>query len=182
MVHLPAMNTPQFEWCETTMDKQPQPVAPIYQPEIAARAIFATAIDGKRSRVVGSWNKMLVFMDTLLPGVGNQFASLAAWDGQLTSQAIQSDRPSNLRSARDGEVDYGGHGMFDSKAKGVKAPSFLLTLPKILFTYVKACDRNVREESAVRRRRQDRPRRAAIDNEIQNANFHDSVFTDTGER
>src|SRR5437763_9429338 len=41
MVHLPAVNTPQFDWCETKMDRHPQPVPPIYQPEVAAKAIVA---------------------------------------------------------------------------------------------------------------------------------------------
>ncbi|HLI01109.1 MAG TPA: SDR family oxidoreductase, partial [Acidimicrobiales bacterium] len=57
MVHLPAVNTPQFEWCQTTLDRHPQPVPPIYQPEIPARAIVDAALDGRRSKIVGSWNK-----------------------------------------------------------------------------------------------------------------------------
>jgi short-subunit dehydrogenase len=152
MVHLPAMNTPQFDWSETTMDKHPQPVPPIYQPEIAAQAIFDTAIDGKRSRIVGSWNKMLVGMDSVFPGLGNHFSSLGAWNSQLTKQPVGADRPSNLRVPADTDVDYGGHGIFDNKARGVKDPSFLVTIPKIAFTYARACDRTVREMISVRKR------------------------------
>lgn len=152
MVHLPAMNTPQFDWCETTMDRHPQPVPPIYQPEVAAMAIFETAIDGKRSRIVGSWNKMLVVMDSFFPGLGNHFASLGAWNSQLTKQPVSASRPSNLRAPADSDVDFGGHGIFDNKARGVRDPSFLITLPKIAFTYLRACDLSVREMIAVRRR------------------------------
>jgi short-subunit dehydrogenase len=152
MVHLPAMNTPQFDWSETTMDWHPQPVPPIYQPEIAAQAIFATAVDGKRSRIVGSWNKMLVGMDSVFPGLGNHFASLGAWNSQLTRQRVSADRPSNLRAPADMDVDYGGHGIFDNKARGVKDPSFLITLPKMAFTYARAVDLTVREMITVRRR------------------------------
>lgn len=152
MVHLPAMNTPQFDWCETTMDKHPQPVPPIYQPEVAAQAIFDTAIDGKRSRIVGSWNKMLVVMDSFFPGLGNHFASLGAWDSQLTKQPVAPDRPSNLNAPADHGVDFGGHGIFDDKAKGVKDPSFLITLPKIAVTYVRAMVLTVQEMVAVRSR------------------------------
>jgi hypothetical protein len=152
MVHLPAMNTPQFDWCETTMDKHPQPVPPIYQPEIAAQAIFRTAIDGKRSRIVGSWNKMLVVMDSFLPGLGNHFASLGAWNSQLTNQPLDPDRPSNLRTAADSVIDYGGHGIFDDKARGVKDPSFLVTLPKIGYTYVKSVLLTLNERREVRER------------------------------
>jgi NAD(P)-dependent dehydrogenase (short-subunit alcohol dehydrogenase family) len=152
MVHLPAMNTPQFDWCQTTMDEHPQPVPPIYQPEVAAQAIFDSAVDGKRSRVVGSWNKMLVLMDSFFPGLGNHFASLGAWNSQLTKQPVTPDRPSNLWSAADGDVDFGPHGIFGNQSHGVKDPSFLATLPKIALTYVRACALNIREKAAVRER------------------------------
>jgi hypothetical protein len=110
MVHLPAVNTLQFDWCETTLDRHPQPVAPIYQPEVPAKYILQAALDGRRSKTLGSWNKMLVFTDTLFPGFGNQYAALAAWDGQLTGQPLQNDRPSNLHEPADSERDFGAHG------------------------------------------------------------------------
>src|SRR4051812_899205 len=47
MVHLPAVNTPQFDWCETTLPTHPQPVPPIYQPEVAAKAIVEVALNGR---------------------------------------------------------------------------------------------------------------------------------------
>ena len=88
MVHLPAVNTPQFDWCHTTMDRHPQPVPPIYQPEVPAKYIVEVALDGRRSRIVGSWNKMLVAAGQVAPGFGNQYAALGAWDSQLTDQPI----------------------------------------------------------------------------------------------
>ena len=60
MVYLPAVNTPQFDWCETTFDRHPQPVPPIYQPEVAARCIVDATLNGRRTKVVGVWNKLLV--------------------------------------------------------------------------------------------------------------------------
>jgi short-subunit dehydrogenase len=152
MVQLPAMNTPQFDWCETTMDLHPRPVPPIYQPEIAAQAIFNSAIDGKRSRIVGSWNKMLVVMDSLSPGLGNHYAALGAWNSQLTKQPVKADRPSNLTIAADNDIDYGGHGIFDNRAGGVKDLRFFLSLPKVAFTYLRAFSLNVQEKIAVRKR------------------------------
>ncbi len=162
MVHLPAMNTPQFDWCETAMEFHPQPVPPIYQPEIAAQAIFNTAIDGKRSRIVGSWNKMLVVMDSIFPGLGNHFASLGAWDSQLTKQRVRSDRPSNLRAPADEDFDYGGHGIFDERSRGVKDSSFLVTLPKIAFTYARALLSTLRETAEVRQRQSEHQRNIAM--------------------
>ena len=70
MVHLPAVNTPQFDWCQTTMDRHPQPVPPIYQAEIPAKFIVQAALDGRRSKVVGSWNKLLVAAGQIAPGAG----------------------------------------------------------------------------------------------------------------
>ena len=101
MVHLPAVNTPQFDWCHTTMDRHPQPVPPIYQPEVPAKYIVEVALDGRRSRIVGSWNKMLVAAGQVAPGFGNQYAALGAWDSQLTDQPIDRDRPDNLRRPAD---------------------------------------------------------------------------------
>jgi len=52
-VHLPAMNTPQFDWCRTHLPRQPQPVPPIYEPEVAARAIVAASRGDRREVYVG---------------------------------------------------------------------------------------------------------------------------------
>ena len=60
MVHMPAINTPQFDWCKTKLDRRPMPVPPIYQPELAARFIVEAALNGRRAKIVGSWNKLLV--------------------------------------------------------------------------------------------------------------------------
>ena len=93
MVHLPAVNTPQFDWCQTTMDRHPQPVPPIYQPEIAAKFIVQAALDGRRSKVIGSWNKLLVAAGQIAPGVGNHYAALGAWESQLADLANDQIAP-----------------------------------------------------------------------------------------
>ena len=143
MVHLPAVNTPQFDWCETTLTKHPQPVPPIYQPEIPAKFILAAALDGKPSRVVGSWNKILVLAGRLFPELGNQFAALGAWETQLTNEQITPNRPVNLYGPADESKDYGAHGIFDSKAGGFMDPSFLETLPRTARTFAEAAGRTL---------------------------------------
>ena len=135
MVHLPAVNTPQFDWCESVFDVHPQPAPPIYQPEIPAKFIVEVAHDGRRHKTIGSWNKMLVFVAQLAPGFANQYAAIGAWDSQLTSQKVSADRPSNLYEPVDTHTDYGAHGEFDHDAHGFFTPSFLKTLPQ---TAVKA--------------------------------------------
>jgi NAD(P)-dependent dehydrogenase (short-subunit alcohol dehydrogenase family) len=147
MVHLPAVNTPQFDWCETTLDRHPQPVPPIYEPEVCARAIVATALDGRRSKVIGSWNKALVVAASLAPGFGNQYAALGAWETQLTDQPISPDRPVNLHQPVDVSTDHGAHGQFDDKAGGFLDPSFLKSLPSTARTFSTALGRTAAEKA-----------------------------------
>jgi NAD(P)-dependent dehydrogenase (short-subunit alcohol dehydrogenase family) len=146
MVHLPAVNTPQFDWCETTLDRHPQPVPPIYQPEIPARFIYRAAVEGRRAKVIGSWNKVLVVAGGLFPGLGNQYAAIGAWDTQLTDQPIDADRPDNLYHPADDKVDNGAHGIFDDKAGGFFDPSFVRSLPATARTFAVALARTAREK------------------------------------
>lgn len=153
MVHLPAVNTPQFDWSQTTMSHHPQPVPPIYQPEIPARFIVEAALDGRREKIVGSWNKLLVVAGRLFPGLGNQYAAVGAWNSQLTSKPVSPDRPDNLRSPADAEEDHGSHGMFDEKAGGTLDPSFLGSLPDTATNLAKASVATAKEKVESWRRR-----------------------------
>ena len=146
MVHLPAVNTPQFDWCETTLGHHPQPVPPIYQPEVPARFILEAALSGRPTKVVGSWNKMLVLAGRLFPGFGNHYAALGAWDTQMTDETISPNRPVNLYQPADHETDHGAHGIFDSEAGGFLDPSFLESLPTTARTFVTALGRTVGEK------------------------------------
>ena len=104
----------------------------------------------------------LVLTDTLFPGFGNQYAALAAWDGQLTDKPLQNDRPSNLRNPADVERDFGAHGIFDSQAGGVMDPTFLRTLPGTAKVFVQALGKTMAEKrdltGAKRRGRSERTR------------------------
>jgi NAD(P)-dependent dehydrogenase (short-subunit alcohol dehydrogenase family) len=146
MVHLPAVNTPQFDWCETSLEHHPQPVPPIYQPEVPAKYILQAALDGRRAKVIGSWNKMLVAAGSLFPGLGNQYAALGAWDTQLTSQRVSPERPVNLYHPADEKRDAGAHGIFDEKAGGFFDPSFLKSLPQTAKTFTTAVSRTVADK------------------------------------
>jgi NAD(P)-dependent dehydrogenase (short-subunit alcohol dehydrogenase family) len=146
MVHLPAVNTPQFDWCESVFDVHPQPAPPIYQPEIPAKFIVEVALDGRRDKIIGSWNKILVFVAQLVPGFGNQYAAIGAWESQLTSQKVSPDRPSNLYQPADVDTDHGAHGEFDHDARGFFTPSFLKTLPQTAVKAGKAASSAIREK------------------------------------
>lgn len=148
MVHLPAVNTPQFGWCKSVFSRHPQPVPPIYQPEIPARLIVQVALDGRREKVVGSWNKLLVAAGKAMPGLGNQYAARAAWDSQLTEQAAGPDRPCNLFEPQDELEDHGAHGIFDDRAGGFWDRQFLKTLPHSGAVFGRALAATVREKKA----------------------------------
>lgn len=91
---------------------------PIYQPELPAKLIVKAALDGRRSKVLGSWNKLLVAGSRLVPSFANQFAAIAAWESQLTSREVSPNRPVNLNYPADENDDHGPHGSCDDKAGG----------------------------------------------------------------
>jgi hypothetical protein len=138
MVHLPAVNTPQFGWCLTTLDRHPQPVPPIYAPAEAGAAIAETAITGRPSRVLGSWNRLLVAAGSVAPNLGNHYASMGAWETQLSDEPIAPSRPANLRRPVDTTSDAGASGIFGDRAGGATDPSFLRSLPAAAATFVRA--------------------------------------------
>ncbi len=153
MVHLPAVNTPQFGWCQTTLDRHPQPVPPIYEPELVARAIVQVARDGRYSKVVGSWNRLVVAAGKLVPSYGNHYAAWGAWESQLTDRPISVDRPSNLRRAVDDDHDVGPRGIFGDQAGGFWDPGFLRSLPSTAGTAAKAASSYGRQQMTVWGRR-----------------------------
>ncbi len=98
MVHLPAINTPQFDWSDTHLPNHPQPVPPIYDPDVAARHVVAAALDGRRSKVLGSWNKLIVAGGKVAPSVISHYAAISAVAGQQTDDPVVPDRPSTSGS------------------------------------------------------------------------------------
>ncbi|HSN10870.1 MAG TPA: SDR family oxidoreductase, partial [Propionibacteriaceae bacterium] len=152
MVHMPAVNTPQFNWCLTTMSHHPQPVPPIYEPEKVARHVVKAALVGRPSTIVGSWNRLVVAAGRFTPAFGNHYAALGAWESQLTSQPISADRPVNLREPVDEHEDAGAEGIFSDKAGGFLDPSFLRSLPTTMLTFARAAAGYGREKVGLWRR------------------------------
>ena len=146
MVHLPAVNTPQFDWCQSVFDDHPQPAPPIYQPEIPAKFILKVALDGRRDKVIGSWNKILVMAAQIAPGLGNHYAAIGAWESQLTSQKVSPNRPHNLYQPVDADTDHGAHGEFDHVAHGFFTPAFLKSLPDVAVKFCRAAASTIAEK------------------------------------
>ncbi|MDO8121093.1 SDR family oxidoreductase [Isoptericola sp. b490] len=118
MVHLPGVNTPQFSWVLSKLPRHPQPVPPIYQPEVAARAIVTAANDPRRREYyVGSSTVATVMGGKLAGGLLDRYLALTGFDSQQTGERTSPDRPANLFEPVDDDHDVGAHGEFDSQAQ-----------------------------------------------------------------
>lgn len=115
MVHLPAMNTPQFEWVLSRLDKKAQPVPPIFAPEVAARAIVWTAQRRRRELIVGFPTFKTIWGNRLAPGFADKFAARNGYEAQQTDEPSSPDRPANLWQPVPGE--YAAKGRFGDRAK-----------------------------------------------------------------
>jgi short-subunit dehydrogenase len=128
-VHMPAMNTPQFGWCRARTDTHPMPVPPIYQPERCAEAVMRVIDGGRRQKIYGVWNWMLVQLNQVMPGVGDHYMGRTGIDSQLTDIPIDADRPDGLEHPVDDQRDYGARGIFDDQTGGMSTWNFVPMLP-----------------------------------------------------
>jgi NAD(P)-dependent dehydrogenase (short-subunit alcohol dehydrogenase family) len=120
MVQLPAMNTPQFDMVRTRLPCHPQPVPPIYQPEVAARAIVAAAREpARREWWVGASTALTLIGNALAPGFADRYLARAGFSSQQTGEPVQPGRPDNLFEPLPGE--RAAHGDFDGEAKSRSA-------------------------------------------------------------
>lgn len=116
MVQLPALNTPQFDTVRTRLPRHPQPVAPIYQPEVAARAIVAASREpARREWWVGASTALTLLGNALAPGIADRYLARTGFDSQQTDEPVAPGRPDNLFEPVSGERS--AHGDFDDKAK-----------------------------------------------------------------
>jgi hypothetical protein len=116
MVQMPAMNTPQFSWVRTKMPNHPQPVAPIYQPEVAAKGVlFAADHPNRHNYYVGISTSLTVLANKIAPGLLDRYLAKTGYDSQqMAGRPVDRDRPDNLFEPVPGLA--GEHGIFDDKA------------------------------------------------------------------
>src|SRR5256886_2133417 len=110
MVQLPAMNTPQFDWVKSRLPRQPQPVPPIYAPEIAADAIVWAASQRRREMSVGGPTVVAIWGNKIAAGLADRYLARTGYDSQQTDQPADPNRPDNLWQPLPG--DHGPHGRF----------------------------------------------------------------------
>ena len=115
MVQLPALNTPQFSWVKSRLPRKPQPVPPIFQPEVAAEAI-AWAAHHDRPEVYVGWPTVKAIVgNKIAPRFADWYLAREGYNAQQTDEPVEADRADNLWETVPG--DHGAHGDFDARSR-----------------------------------------------------------------
>lgn len=115
MVQLPALNTPHFGWVKSRLPNKPQPVPPIYQPELAADAIVWAAHHNRREMTITFDTFLALWGNKFIPGLADWYLARTGYQSQQTDEPRDMARPHNLWEPVSG--DRGAHGEFDAEAK-----------------------------------------------------------------
>lgn len=115
MVAMPAVNTPQFDWVKSRLPNKPQPVPPIFQPEVAAEAVVWAADHAPRELLVGRSTWKAVLGEMFAPKYIDRYLADTGYSAQQTDEPEDPDRPGNLWEPVSG--DHGAHGRFDHRAQ-----------------------------------------------------------------
>ena len=129
MVQMPALNTPQFGWVKSRLPRKAQPVPPIYQPEVAARAIYYAAHHPDRRAYYAAWSAVEAAVgNKLAPGFADRYLARTGYDSQQLDSPEDPNRLNNLWEPLPG--DHGAHGTFDDRARRHSLELWLETHPR----------------------------------------------------
>jgi NAD(P)-dependent dehydrogenase (short-subunit alcohol dehydrogenase family) len=134
VVQMPAVNTPQFSWVRSKLPRHPQPVPPIYQPEVAARGVLYAADHPRRRQYwIGGSTVATIMANKLVPALLDRYLARSGYDSQQTSQDVGPGRPDNLLAPADGPDgrDFGAHGAFGDRAHPRSAQVWLVEHPQV---------------------------------------------------
>ncbi|RPI48922.1 MAG: SDR family NAD(P)-dependent oxidoreductase, partial [Chloroflexi bacterium] len=115
MVHLPAVNTPQFAWVKARLTRKPRPVPPVYDPAVAAEAIVWAAHHRRREMLVGAPLVQGILATKLAPGLAERFLAEQGYEMQQADEPLEPNRKDNLWSPVQG--DHGAHGPFAGETR-----------------------------------------------------------------
>jgi short-subunit dehydrogenase len=114
MVQMPALNTPQFRWVKSRLKHKAQPVPPIFQPEVGARAIYYAAHHPRREFYVGWPTVEAIVANKVVPRLLDRYLGRTGYASQQTAEPEDAARENNLWEPVKG--DHGAHGVFDTRA------------------------------------------------------------------
>ena len=114
MVQMPGVNTPQFDWIRAKLPGQPRPVGKVYQPEVAGRAIYFAAHDGRKEMLVGLPTVEAVWGNKVASSMMDDYLAATGFASQQRPERVSPDRKDNLFEPVAG--DHGAHGSFDDEA------------------------------------------------------------------
>jgi short-subunit dehydrogenase len=117
VVHMPALNTPQFAWVKSRLPNRAQPVAPIFEPEVGARAVFWAAHHDRGEVFVGGSTVEAIVGNKIAPRLLDRYLGRTGYDSQQTDEPEDPGRADNLWQAVDSVRDFGAHGSFDTRAR-----------------------------------------------------------------
>jgi short-subunit dehydrogenase len=118
MVHLPGLNTTQFGWVRARTEREPRPVAPVFEPEVAARAIVAATERPRRVVWVGLPTVYTILGDRVAGWYMDRYLARVAYEAQQTDTPLAPDRSDNLDAPLDDAIDRGARGPFGDEARG----------------------------------------------------------------
>ncbi len=125
MLQMPALDTPQFGWCRTHMPREPQPVPPVFAPEVAARAIVWASRHRRREIYVGWPSVRAIWAQKLIPGLLDRYLARTAYESQQTDRPVDPQRVDNLWHSVPG--DHGAAGRFGAREQPLSAELWLST-------------------------------------------------------
>ncbi len=134
IVNMPALNTPQFDWVKSYLPRKPQPVPPIFQPEVAARAIVHAAFHYRRSWYVGLSTLIAVWGNRIAPWFADWYLAKTGVDSQQYNGPADLNRPNDLFKSVDGP--FGAHGDFDKRAHSRSMYSIMSRHRKLIISII----------------------------------------------
>jgi hypothetical protein len=117
------MNTPQFDWVKSRLPRQPQPVPPIYEPEVAAKAIVWAAAHRRREMSVGMPTVEAIWGNKFASPLLDRYLARTGYDSQQTDVPADPNRPDNLWRPLPG--DHGAHGRFAARSSDTSAQTWI---------------------------------------------------------
>jgi NAD(P)-dependent dehydrogenase (short-subunit alcohol dehydrogenase family) len=115
MIQLPAVNTPQFDWVRSRLPGRPQPVPPIFQPEVIADGVVWASDHDRRELNIGYSTDLAIYANRVVPGLLDHYLARTGYESQQTAELDDPERPDNLYEPVHGL--HRTHGRFDAQAR-----------------------------------------------------------------